>query len=159
MRDNVSKVGTVVTALAALPVNKINITGQTVSLLNYNAATLYIPAGTWTDGTHTFTIQESPDGTTWNTVANGDLVAWQATSATVTTAVKQPDGSGSGLITGRSQPAAISSAATAVNQRIGYIGAQPNVRVNVVVTGAPVTGAAYDAVWVLGEPRDFVAPV
>lgn len=152
MRDNVSKLGTVQSGLAALPTNKNNITGQTINLTGYNAATLYIPAGTWTDGTHTFTIQESIDGTTWNNANVANLVAWQATSATVYTPVKN----------GQAQPAAISSAATAVNQRIGYIGdssATPYVRVNVAVTGSPTTGAQYDCIWILGEPRNLPAAV
>jgi hypothetical protein len=157
MRDNVSKLGTVQSGLAALPTNKNNITGQTITLTGYNAATLYIPAGTWTDGTHTFTIQESADSSTWSNVAATDLVCWQATSATVTTPVKATDSNS--LPSGHSQPSAISSAGTAINQRIGYIGAQPYVRVNVAVTGSPATGAQYDCVWILGEPRIFPAAV
>ncbi len=150
MRDNVSKLGTIFTGLAALSVNKVNITGQTINLSGYNAATLYILAGTWTDGTHTFTIQESADGTTWTNVAATDLVAWQAPGPTT---YYPPQRNGGG------QPAAISSAPTAINQRIGYIGGQPYVRVNVTVTGAPATGAQYDCIWILGEPRVLPAAV
>jgi len=157
MRDNVSKIGTIQSGLAALPTNKANITGQTVTLTGYNACTLYIPSGTWTDGTHTFTIQESPDSSTWSTVAAADLVTWQATSASNTTPVKATDSNS--LPSGHIQPSAISSAPTAINQRIGYIGGQPYVRVNVAVTGSPATGAQYDCVWVLGEPRIFPAAV
>jgi hypothetical protein len=150
MRDNVSRLGTIFTGLAALPVNKANITGQTIYLPNYNAATLYILCGSWTDGTHTFVIQESPDGSNWTNVANTDLVAWSAPGSTV---FYPPVRNGS------SQPIAISSAATAVNQRVGYIGQQPYVRVIVNVTGSPSTGAAYDCIWILGEPRNMPSAV
>lgn len=143
MRDNVSKLGTVQNALASLPVNKVNVTGASANLAGYNAASLYINAGTWTDGVHTFTIQESPDNTTWTNVAATDLVAWSATSTTSQYPSK----------TGFAQPNPISSAPTALNQRIGYLGAMQYVRVTIAVTGAPATGAAYDAYWILGEPR------
>lgn len=148
MRDNVSKLGTIFPGLG-LPVNKTNVTGLGTTLPNYNAATLYILAGVYTDGVHTFTIQESPDNTNWSNVANTDLVAWQAPSPTqFYPPVKD----------GNSQPQPISSAATAINQRIGYLGAQPYVRVIVTVTGA-TNGAAYDCIWILGEPRNMPAAV
>ena len=149
MRDNVSFLGTVTTGLASLPVNKVNITGASQSLAGYDGATLYIPSGTWTDGTHTFTVQESADNATWTTVAATDLVTWQSTSATNNYPLKALDANG--YNSGRVQPAAISSAATAVNQRIGYLGNQPYVRATVTVTGSPVTGAQYDLLWILGN--------
>lgn len=149
MRDNVSKLGTVLSGLAALPVNKVAVTGQTIDLANYNAATLYIPAGTWTDGTHTFTIQESDDASTWNNVDPSDLVAWIAASASDKTPVR----------VGNAQPSVISSAPTAVNQRIGYVGGKRYVRSNVAIGGSPATGAAYDLFWILGEPRFFPSAV
>ena len=151
-RDNVSKLGTVFNALA-LPVVKTTITGPSIRLVNYNAATLYINVGTWTDGTHTFIIQEAPDSAgspgAWNTVATTDLVTFAANTPTDATPVK----------TGNAQPTVISSAATAVNQRIGYLGSQPWVRVVDTVTGSPATGCAYDAYWICGEPRLMPAAV
>lgn len=143
MRDNVSKLGTVVNALG-LSANKNNITGVSVDLSQYNAATVYIMAGTWTDGTHTFTIKESADNSTFTAVAATDLYAWIASAAGV---------SNSAVRVGNSQPAAISSAPTALNQRIGYNGSMRYIRVDTVVTGSPATGAQYDVVIVAGEGK------
>jgi len=150
MRDNVSKLGQVINGLG-LPTIKTTATGVSVAVASYNAITVYINAGTWTDGTHTFLIEEAPDvagvAGAWNTVANADLVAWKATSATDLTPVK----------VGGAQPSAISSAATAVNQRVGYLGGKDWVRISVTASGA--TGAQYDAYWIEGEPRFMPAKV
>jgi len=152
MRDNVSKLGQVINGLG-LPTIKTTATGVSVAVATYNAITVYINAGTYTDGTHTFLIEEAPDVAgapgAWTTVANADLVAWKATSATDLTPVR----------VGNAQPAAISSAATAINQRIGYIGGKDWVRVDVTVSGAPATGCQYDAYWIEGEPRVLPAKV
>ena len=146
MRDNVSKLGRVLSALALPAANIGAINGPDNQLSAHNAATLYILAGTWTDGIHTIVIQEAPDVSgapgAYTPVAATDLVAFTATSATDHTPVK----------IGSSQPAVISSAATALNQRIGYIGGQPWIRAVVTASGT-TTGAVYDAVWVNGEPR------
>lgn len=165
MRDNVSKLGQVLAGIpvANLPAFTANWTGQTIDLQQlpeYNAATLYILAGAWTDGNHTFTIQEAPDNGsgapgTWTTVATTDLNAFTAPSATVLYPPTK---------LGNAQPSVISSAATAINQRVGYVGNYPAggptrfLRVIGTVTGA-TTGAKYMALWVLGEPRIFPAAV
>lgn len=151
MRDNVSRLGTAYTGLALPAANTSNATPSSgVDLANYNAATLYLLAGTWTDGTHTFTIEESDSASSgFTTVANSDLVAWSATSASDYTPVK----------VGNAQITAISSAATAINWRVGYIGGKRYVRVKVVVTGSPITGAVYDTFWILGEPRNMPSVV
>jgi hypothetical protein len=149
MRDIVSEVGTLYTGLTALPAIKTTQTSPSVALAGYDGAMIYLLAGTWTDGTLTPVIQESADNSTFTTVANTDLVAFQATSATVFTPVKN----------GGAQPAAISSAATAINQRIGYIGAQPYIRLVTTVTGSPSTGCLFDAIIVAGRPRFMPAAV
>jgi hypothetical protein len=148
MRDNVSRLGTVVNALGLSAV-KTTITGPSVDLAPYNAATWYLNCGTYTDGTHTFVIQESPDNSTWNNVAATDLVAWSATSTSNTYPLRL----------GNQQPNAITNAASAVNQRVGYIGGLRYVRVVDTVTGSPVTGCLYDSYWILGEPRNMPASV
>jgi hypothetical protein len=148
MRDNVSKLGRVFPGLG-LPTNKAAVIGPTIDLAPYNAATIYILAGTWTDGTHTLTIEESSDGTTFTAVAPTDLVAWRAASPTDATPVK----------VGNAQPLAISSADTAVSQRVGYLGGKRYLRVNCAVTGTPATGAQYDVVIIAGEPRLLPAEV
>lgn len=165
MRDNVSKLGQLLygAAAATLPAFTASWTGATIDLQalpEYNAATLYILAGAWTDGTHAFTIQEAPDNGsgapgTWTVVATTDLNAFTAPSA----AVLYPP-----TKIGNAQPAAISSAPTAINQRVGYVGSYPGggatrfLRVTGVVTGATI-GAKYLPLWVLGEPRIFPAAV
>jgi hypothetical protein len=150
MRDIVTKeTGTFFTGLSALPAIKTTQTSPGVDLANYNGACVYLLAGTWTDGTLTPVIQESPDNSTWNAVAATDLVAWQATSASVFTPVR----------VGGSQPAAISSAPTAINQRVGYIGGQRYIRVVTTVSGSPATGCLYDVIIQAGEPRLMPAAV
>jgi hypothetical protein len=145
MRDIVTKeTGTFFTGLSALPAITTTQTSAWIDLSAYNGATVYILAGTWTDGTFTPVIKESEDGSTdLGAAAAADLVAWKATSATVFTPVR----------VGASQPAVISSAATAVNQRIGYIGGHRYIRVVTTVTGSPGTGCTYDVIIQVGEAR------
>src|SRR6266550_2276370 len=138
MRDIVTRdTGTFFTGLTALPVIKTTQTAVGVDLANYNGCTVYILANTWTDGTLTPVIEESDSlSTGYTTVANGDLVAWSATSATDFTPVR----------VGGAQATAISSAATAINWRIGYNGAKRYVRVTTTVTGSPSTGSGFDVI-------------
>lgn len=148
MRDIVTKeTGSFFTGLAALPVIKTSQKSAGVDLANYNGATIYLLAGNWTDGTLTPVIQESDTDVDGNyaSVAAADLITWAATSATDHTPSK----------TGNAQPAAISSAATAINQRVGYIGGKRWIRVNMTVTGSPSTGCGYDAIIQAGEARNL----
>ncbi len=157
MRDIVTKeTGTFFTGLAALPAFTATQNSPGVDLANYNGATIYILAGTWTDGTHTFHVQESNDNgvaDAFADVAGTDLVTWQATSATVFTPVKINDVNS--VANGHAQPAAISSAATAINQRVGYIGGKRWIRMRTVVSGSPSTGALYDVIIQAGEARNM----
>ncbi|SRR6266567_3402256 len=145
MRDIVTRdTGTFFTGLTALPVIKTTQTATSVDLEAYNGCTIYILANTWTDGTLTPVIEESDaSGSGFATVANGDLVAWSATSATDFTPVR----------VGGAQPTAISSAATAINWRIGYNGAKRYVRVTTTVTGSPATGCGFDIIIQAGDAR------
>jgi len=144
MRDVVSEVGTIYTGLTDLQIIKTTQTSPSVDLANFNGAMIYILADQWTDGTITPVIQESDaSGSGFATVANADLVAWTATSTTDFTPVR----------VGGAQPAAISSAATAINQRVGYIGGKRYIRVVSTVTGSPGTGMGYDVVILAGLPR------
>lgn len=157
MRDVVSEVGSFFNGMTALPLVKTTQTSAGVDLANYDGAMVYLLAGTWTDGTITPVIQESADNATWNPVAATDLVAWSAASATDATPTKLNDSNGNP--TGHSQPNAISSAATAINQRVGYIGGQRYIRVVSTVTGSPATGAGYSVVILAGRPRKMPAAV
>lgn len=153
MRDIVSEVGTERVNLRSgtLAVNGSNQTihGSDLNTQGYNGAMFYIVPGTYTDGTHTFTIEEADDNGSgsagaYSTVANGDLVAWKATSTTDGTPVK----------VGNAQPAAISSSATNIYQRVGYIGGKQWVRISVTSTSV-TTGASYEVIATLGRP-DFM---
>lgn len=86
-------------------------TGVAVDLAGYHAAAIEALVGTITDGTHTLTVQESDDGTTWADVATADL-----------------QGSFTALASG-------------TVQEVGYIGGKRYIRVNAAVTGATSGGA------------------
>jgi len=151
VRDIVSETGSFFTGVSALPVLKTTQTSPSVDLAQFDGCMIYILAGNWTDGTMTPVIQESADNSTWNNVAATDLVSWSATSTTSATPVKLNDANGNP--TGRTQPNAISSAATAINQRVGYIGGLRYVRVVSTISGSPATGMGYDVIILAGRPR------
>lgn len=50
------------------------VTGSAVDTQGYESALILVDAGTWTDGTHTFSVTESDDDSTYTTVAAADLV-------------------------------------------------------------------------------------
>lgn len=143
MRDVVSNVGTIRVGVTALPAYTTTQTSPSVDLKDFDGAAVYILAGTWTDGTFTPVVEESDDDSAFTTVADAHLSLFKATSATDFTPVE----------VGNDQPAAISSAATAINQRVGYIGAKHYIRLKTTVTGSPSTGMTLFAVIVEGRPR------
>lgn len=91
----------------------------------FQDALVVIDAGVVTDGTHTFTVQESADNSTWAAAADADL---QGTEPAVT------------------------SANDDTIYHIGYLGAARYLRVAVTVAGAS-TGGVYSADIVLANPR------
>lgn len=158
MRDIVSEIGSFYTGLSALPVVKTTQTSGWIDLANYDGCLIYLLAGNWTDGTITPVIHESDDGSTDLGAAPAtSLIAWTATSTTNSTPKKLNDANSNP--TGNSQPNAISSAATAINQRVGYIGGHRYVQVVSTVTGSPATGSGYDVVIVAGRPRNMPSNV
>lgn len=152
MRDNVNKLGTASWGLttATIPIYTASVNGASVDLAPYNAATVYILAGTWTDGTHAFTVQESADNSAWSNVAATDLSRLETANAAGGLPITQS--------TSGSQPASITSSATALNQRVGYLGGLRYIRVITTVSGT-TTGARYAAIIVAGEPRVLPAAV
>ena len=76
--------------------------------------------GLWTDGTHTFTINDSPDSTTWTSVTSTYLVFTNSNTAIN----------------------AITSTASAVVQRFSYIGPQRYLQL-ISTIAASTTGAIY----------------
>ncbi|RWB65658.1 hypothetical protein [Mesorhizobium sp.] len=98
--------------------------GTGVDTNGYSGAVFVISAGAWTDGTHTFDMQESDDNTTFTSVDAGQLQG--------------------------SEPV-VSSAPTASKvYKVGYLGTKRYVRVAVTVAGA-TTGAIYGASILLGH--------
>ncbi len=104
-------------------------TAQTSSIDRYRnggyaALTLELCPGLWTDGSHTFAINESDDNSTWTTVVAADLMP-------------NPEVG----VYGTASTFIGITAATAVVQRIDYIGRKRYVQV--VTTESGATGAAY----------------
>ncbi len=90
----------------------------------YAALTLELCPGLWTDGSHTFAINESDDNSTWTTVVAADLMP-------------NPEVG----VYGTASTFIGITAATAVVQRIDYIGRKRYVQI--VTTESGATGAAY----------------
>ena len=101
------------------------VTGAVVDTAGYDSATAYVYPGTWTDGVHTPKLQDSPDNATWTDVAAAQLV---------------------GAFT------AITSVATAVNEKVGYVGANRYLRV-VSTNSGTTTGAVYAIPIILSRGR------
>lgn len=84
--------------------------GTGIDLANFASATLVFSVGTITDGTHTPTMQESDDNSTYTTVAAADLIGTFA------------------------------ALASTVNQRVGYRGIKRYIRGVSTVSGATTGG-------------------
>jgi hypothetical protein len=104
--------------------------GTGVDLSGYLSAMAEITLGTWTDGTHTFEVQESDDNSTYTAVADADL---QGT-----------------------EPVMDAADEDLTIHRIGYLGTKRYLRVIATVASA-TTGAVYGANILRGHPRH--APV
>lgn len=119
--------------LTTLPAYTTSQTGTSIDRLaadgGYESLSLFLHAGTWTDGTFAFVIKDSPDNSTFTTVTAANLV------------------DGASFVS-------VSSAATAINQKVAYIGGARYVRVDTTVTGSPSTGLTYDLIGVLGNARN-----
>jgi len=128
MKENYSDISPVQSIAAA--VIKTTANGSGVDLQDYEGATVIVTTGTVTDGTHTISLEESSDNSTFTAVAATDMVG--------------------------SAPA-IAAADDNKDYSFGYIGSQRYIRVVTTVTGSPSTGGAYAAVVLRGFPRH--APV
>jgi len=126
LRDLLKKT-LVTTTLAPAARGNGTATGTAVDLRGFDAAVIAVAFGTWTDGTHTPSVQHSMDNSTYTTVSASDL-----------------DGA---LI------AVSGSAGSNTVQSVGYIGAQRYVRVVMTTSGA-TTGALSSAFVVAGSPRN-----
>ena len=81
-------------------------TGATVDLRGFESAVVAFVVGTVTDGTHTPSVEESDDDSTWTAVAAADLTG------------------------------TLADLASDANQRVGYRGAKRYVRAKLAVSGA-----------------------
>jgi hypothetical protein len=97
--------------------------GSSVDLQGFGSAALFVLFGTWTDGTHTPSLQDSDDGTTFTNVATVDMDG-------AFTAVSSAGGNGT-------------------VQRVGYLGNRRFLRIVMTITGA-TTGAVSSAIVVRG---------
>lgn len=100
--------------------------GNGVDLRGYDSAMIVVSFGTWTDGTHTPSVQHSVDGTTYTTVSASDLLG--------------------------SFTAISGSAGSNTIQRVSYIGDRRYVRTVVTVSGA-TTGAISSSTVLRGHPH------
>jgi hypothetical protein len=101
-------------------------TGSMVDLSGYESALVLVDAGTWTDGTHTPSLEDSDDDSTYAAVAAGDLVG----SFTVINGATLDD----------------------VIYKVGYVGKKRYLKAKVTVSGA-TTGAILGMLVVRGHPR------
>ena len=102
-------------------------TGSAVDLIGFDAAVISVQFGAYTDGTHTPSVTQSTDGTTYTACAVSDL---------------------DGAFT-----AVSSSGGANTLQQVGYIGTQRYIKVVMTTSGA-TTGALSSANVVAGYPRN-----
>jgi hypothetical protein len=96
-----------------------------------DALVAVLTVGAWTDGTHTWKLQDSSDNATWTDVAPA-------------------------FLQGSFTPIAGAGQANA-SQKVGYTGIQRYVQAVDTVSGAPATGAMYGLSWVVGGGHSLPA--
>ncbi|MDE2030530.1 MAG: hypothetical protein KGI97_08230 [Alphaproteobacteria bacterium] len=104
--------------------------GASADLRGFDAAVITVSFGAYTDGTHTPTVQQSMDNSTWTTCVFGTDTDGPADLAAVS-----------------------SSAGADTVQQIGYIGSQRYLRVVMTVAGA-TSGALSSAEVTAGYPHN-----
>jgi hypothetical protein len=124
-RDIDKEVATAYSIVPSLVDTTANGTG--VDLAGFTKALVLITAGVITDGTHTITLEDSDDNTTFAAVASG----FRSGSFTALT----------------------SSAGGSAIQEIGYLGTKRYIRIVTTVTGSPSTGGIYSALVVKAGAR------
>ncbi|RUW40428.1 MAG: hypothetical protein E5V37_04775 [Mesorhizobium sp.] len=123
MRDLYSDIAFNVSLAPAARTASANGTG--VDMGSAGGATMVVVAGAWTDGTHTFDLQESDDNSTFTSVPAALLIG--------------------------SKPVISSAPGGGTSYKTGYLGIKRYLRAAVTVAGA-TTGAVYDALIVRGLP-------
>lgn len=124
LKDNIDVVQTIAPLSAVRATGTA--TGAAVDLQGYDAAVAVFNAGAWTDGQHTPSLFDSPDGTTYTVVPASNL---QGAFTAVTSAALQN-----------------------ATQRVGYIG--PNRFLKGMLVGAGITtGLPSDMTIIRGSAR------
>lgn len=167
MRDIVSMAGTIRTGLTAIPSVTTTQTSPNIDLRGFDGCMIYFLVGTMTGsgGTMTPIINVAPDNGSgapgsFTAAPAADLVLWTATSATNYTPIKQPINNvlPNGTTNTTNQPMVITtaSAASQINQRVGYIGGVAGTSdwLQIVTTASgTVSTFTYDVIVLLGRPR------
>ena len=68
--------------LLAIPVKCIDVAAKTdgtvngvaVDMKGYHSLMFFVDSDAWTDGTHTLTLEDSPDNSTWTAVSGGPSI-------------------------------------------------------------------------------------
>ena len=108
MRDQASKIHYAQSLVPKAYIATTN--GSTVDTAGFDSITFDFNFGVITDGTHTPSLQDSPDGATWTAVPAANLVG------------------------------ALANGVSNTIQKVGYIGPQPYVRAVTTVAGATTGG-------------------
>lgn len=106
---------------------KVTTTSSTIDMAQYDACTVLFIFGAYTDGTHTFSLQDSPDNSTYTAVAAANVI---------------------GTI-----PVVSDNTQQNTIKTVAYIGGQRYLQVVNTVSGSPVTGMLYGIAAVLGYPE------
>ena len=104
--------------------------GASAEVNEFHGACFVVDIGAWTDGTHTYAMQESDDNSTFTAIADGDL-----------------DGT---------EPVISDDSQDDTQVYIGYKGNKRYLRVALTVAGA-TTGAVSGAYLLYGYPKDIPA--
>ncbi|MBU1701451.1 MAG: hypothetical protein KJ970_13215 [Candidatus Eisenbacteria bacterium] len=124
--SNLSPAESLAPALLAASAN-----GTGVDIRGFDSALVVFHIGNWTDGTHTFSIEESDDDSTYTAVNSAYL---QGTAPTVT-----------------------SDANDDQIYKVGYVGDKRYIRAVQTITGSPSTGLVSGVTVLRGHPA--TAPV
>ena len=117
------------TTLLAPAAKNASWTSTALDFANAEENQIVLFPGLWTDGTHSFAINDSPDSTTWTTVSAANLVGTLNT---------------------------ITGTASATVQKFSYIG--PNRYLQVVATLSGATTGMVTSLFAQTKPRKQVAP-
>lgn len=100
--------------------------GSSVDLKGYGSATVIVPFGLWSDGTHKIQIEESANNSSWSTVSSTEILG-----STVSVSNATDDNT---------------------VYSFGYLGDARYLRVSGYVSGSTTSGAVYGGLILRGHP-------